>query len=33
LEDDLVRLVVQKKISVEQALFQANDRAVLKREL
>ena len=33
LEDDLVRLVVERKISVEQALFNANDRAVLKREL
>ena len=33
LEDDLVRLVMEGKISVEQALFYANDRDALKREL
>ncbi len=33
LEDDLVRLVMEWKISVEQALFYANDRDALKREL
>lgn len=33
LEDDLVRLVMEWKISVEMALFYANDRDALKREL
>ena len=33
LEDDLVRLVMEGKISVEQAMFYANDRDALKREL
>ena len=33
LEDDLVRLVMEGKISVEMALFYANDRDALKREL
>lgn len=33
LEDDLVRLVMEWKISIEQALFYANDRDALKREL
>ena len=33
LEDDLVRLVMEWKITVEQALFYANDRDALKREL
>lgn len=33
LEDDLARLVVEKEISVENALFNANDRDALIREL
>ncbi len=33
LEDDLLRLVRNKKITPEMALFNANDRATLKREL
>jgi twitching motility protein PilT len=33
LEDDLLRLVCEWKISVETALFNANDRQALKREL
>ena len=33
LEDDLVRLVMEGKISVEQAMFYANDKDSLKREL
>jgi Tfp pilus assembly ATPase PilU len=33
LEDDLLRLVKIWKISPEMALFNANDRATLKREL
>ena len=33
LEDDLLRLVKAKKISVEMAMFNANDRTTLKREL
>ena len=33
LEDDLVRLVMEGKISVEMAMFYANDRDALKREL
>ena len=33
LEDDLLRLVVEWKITVEMALFYANDRDALKREL
>jgi hypothetical protein len=33
LEDDLLRLVKSKKITPEMALFNANDRATLKREL
>ena len=33
LEDDLVRLVREKKITPEMAMFNANDRATLKREL
>ena len=33
LEDDLVRLVKNQKITVEMALFNANDRATLQREL
>jgi twitching motility protein PilT len=33
LEDDLVRLVKNKKISPEMAMFHANDRSALKREL
>lgn len=33
LEDDLVRLVMEGKISVDQAMFYANDRDALKREL
>jgi len=33
LEDDLIRLVKSKKITPEMALFNANDRAALKREL
>ena len=33
LEDDLLRLVKNWEISVEQALFNANDRGALKREL
>ena len=33
LEDDLVRLVLEWKITVEMALFYANDRDALKREL
>ena len=33
LEDDLVRLVMEGKISIEQAMFYANDRDALKREL
>ena len=33
LEDDLVRLVMEWKITVEMAMFYANDRDALKREL
>ncbi len=33
LEDDLLRLVMEGKISVEMAMFYANDRDALKREL
>lgn len=33
LEDDLVRLVKNKKITPEMAMFNANDRGTLKREL
>jgi Tfp pilus assembly pilus retraction ATPase PilT len=33
LEDDLLNLVKKWKISVEMALFNANDRGALKREL
>ena len=33
LEDDLVRLVLEWKITVEMAMFYANDRDALKREL
>ena len=33
LEDDLVRLVKSKKITPEMAMFNANDRSTLKREL
>ena len=33
LEDDLFRLVKEKKISAEMAMFNANDRTTLKREL
>jgi len=33
LEDDLVRLVRRWKITAEMAMFNANDRAALKREL
>ena len=33
LEDDLLRLVKQRKITPEMAMFNANDRAALKREL
>ena len=33
LEDDLLRLVAEWKITPEMALFNANDRAILKREL
>lgn len=33
LEDDLLRLVKAKKISVDMAMFNANDRTTLKREL
>ena len=33
LEDDLVRLVMEGKISVDQAMFYANDKDSLKREL
>jgi Tfp pilus assembly pilus retraction ATPase PilT len=33
LEDDLVRLVRNWKITPEMAMFNANDRAALKREL
>ena len=33
LEDDLVRLVMQGKISVDMAMFYANDKDSLKREL
>ena len=33
LEDDLVRLVKNNKISAEMAMFNANDRDALKREL
>ena len=33
LEDDLVRLVKNKKITPEMAMFHANDRSALKREL
>ena len=33
LEDDLVRLVKNRKITSEMAMFNANDRATLKREL
>ena len=33
LEDDLLRLVKSGKITAEMAMFNANDRAALKREL
>ncbi len=33
LEDDLTRLVKDKKITAEMAMFNANDRATMKREL
>jgi twitching motility protein PilT len=33
LEDDLVRLVKSNKITPEMAMFNANDRSTLKREL
>ena len=33
LEDDLLRLVKEWKINTEMALFNANDRSALKREL
>ena len=33
LEDDLLRLVSEKKITPELAMFEANDRATMKREL
>ena len=33
LEDDLIRLVKEKKITVEMAIFNANDRATIQREL
>ena len=33
LEDDLLRLVKKWDISIETALFNANDRGALKREL
>jgi Tfp pilus assembly pilus retraction ATPase PilT len=33
LEDDLVRLVMEWKITAEMAMFYANDRDTLKREL
>ena len=33
LEDDLIRLVKAKKITPEMAMFNANDRTTLKREL
>jgi len=33
LEDDLLRLVKNKKITPEMAMFNANDRTTLKREL
>lgn len=33
LEDDLVRLVMEGKITVEMAMYYANDRDALKREL
>jgi Tfp pilus assembly pilus retraction ATPase PilT len=33
LEDDLLRLVKEWKITSEMAMFNANDRAALKREL
>jgi Tfp pilus assembly pilus retraction ATPase PilT len=33
LEDDLLRLVKQWKITPEMAMFNANDRGALKREL
>ena len=33
LEDDLARLVKDKKITAEMAMFNANDRATMKREL
>jgi hypothetical protein len=33
LEDDLYRLVKNKKITSEMALLNANDRGALKREL
>ena len=33
LEDDLLRLVLEWKITAEMALFHANDRSILKREL
>jgi Tfp pilus assembly pilus retraction ATPase PilT len=33
LEDDLLRLVKLWKISAEMAMFNANDRSTLKREL
>jgi twitching motility protein PilT len=33
LEDSLINLVKMKKITPEMAMFNANDRATLKREL
>jgi len=33
LEDDLLRLVREWRITSEMAMFNANDRAALKREL
>jgi twitching motility protein PilT len=33
LEDDLVRLVMEGKITVDMAMFYANDKDALKREL
>ena len=33
LEDDLIRLIKERKITAEIAMFNANDRATLKREL
>jgi twitching motility protein PilT len=33
LEDDLLRLVMEGKITVDMAMFYANDRDSLKREL